>query len=148
MRFVPAVIGALLLVSACSSEAGPTPQRAPQDPGPGALRVKLAALTADSCYTAPEKQDPPNCEKYVTQLGSIPETARGFAGIDSPDLTEHANALATAITAYRGDSCYTPAGTGVDACSAALTDIAEALSGVKTELGAVLDRATTGTTPG
>jgi hypothetical protein len=148
MRVVPAVVGALLLFSACSSEAGPAPKRAAQDPGPGALRVKLEALTADSCYTEPEKQDPPGCEKYVTQLGSVPATARGFAGIDSPELTEHADALATAITAYRSDSCYTPAGTGVDACSAALVDIADALKGVQSELGAVLDSAATRTTPG
>jgi outer membrane murein-binding lipoprotein Lpp len=148
MRVVPAVVGALLLVSACSSEAGPTPKRGAQDPGPEALRVKLEALTADACYTDPEKQNPPGCEKYVTQLGSVPATARGFAGTDGPELAAQADELATAITAYRSDSCYTPEGTGADACSAALMDIADALTGVKSELGAVLDSAATGTSPG
>ncbi|SFB51790.1 hypothetical protein SAMN05216266_115151 [Amycolatopsis marina] len=159
MRVVPAIVSAvsaaaILLLTACSGEAGPTPKRAPQDPGPGALQVKLEALTADACFTEPAEQNPPGCEKYVTQLGSVPGKARQFAGTAHPELKGHGDELEAAITAYRADSCNTEAGTGAVTCSDALVDIAEALSGIETALAAVVDAAgtadttTTGTTRG
>ncbi|WP_245976412.1 hypothetical protein [Amycolatopsis palatopharyngis] len=151
IRVVPAVLGAVFLLTACSGEAGPTPKRAPQDPGPGALQVKLEALTVDTCYTEPAEQDPPGCEKYVTQLGSVPGKARQFAGTAHPELARYGTELEAAITAYRADSCNTEAGTGAATCSDALVAIADALGGVESALGAVVSTTPateTGTTPG
>lgn len=125
-----ALAGLLLVVlSACSREAGPTPQGPGDDPGPDALRVKLNALTVDVCYRTPTEIDPPSCQKYVTQLASVPGTAREFARGDHPELAEAANALEKSIRAYRGNGCGT--GGRPDACTESLVDMAEALGNVE-----------------
>lgn len=122
----------MLLLAACSEEAGPTPKGQPTDPGPGAMHVKLQALTADECFRFPDEVYPPNCQKYVTQLASIPERTRGYADADHPALTAAANDLDTGVTAYRKQKCEH--GGDKAACAAALTDIARAVEAIKTEV--------------
>lgn len=123
---VPLVL--LALLGACSREAGPTPRGSGVEPGPGALRVKLHALTADDCFRVPAEMPPPHCQKYVTQLASVPETVAGFESA-GPRLNEAAGELTAGIKAYRRHSC---AGEGAgDECSKALADIAKALADVR-----------------
>ncbi|WP_052583876.1 hypothetical protein, partial [Saccharomonospora iraqiensis] len=98
----PLVAAALLVVLAgCSREAGPMPEGQGQDPGPGALDVKLEAITGDDCFRAPGEVYPPNCEKYVTQLSNVPGTARGFDA--GPGLAEAADDLDAGVRAYRAN---------------------------------------------
>ena len=65
----------VLVLSGCGGEAGPTPKQG-GEPGPDALPIKLDALTVDPCYASPETQLPKGCEKYVTEVGTVPGTAR------------------------------------------------------------------------
>lgn len=116
------------------------PAQQPQDPGPGALAVKLNALSADECFRSPQAVPPPDCEKYVTQVSSIPGTARSFVdAAETADsaLTEAADELAAGVTAYRGNSCAQ--GGDVQTCAGALTDIATALEAVRREVSALPD---------
>ncbi|WP_019816622.1 hypothetical protein [Saccharomonospora saliphila] len=136
MRRTSAVAVALLLaLTACSREAGPVPEGQGQDPGPGALDVKLEAITSDDCYRAPTEVYPPNCEKYVTQLANVPGTARDFAD-RHPVLGEHARELDAGIRAYRANECTT---SEADACATALSDIASAVESLRAELSALPD---------
>ncbi|WP_167176391.1 hypothetical protein [Saccharomonospora amisosensis] len=131
-----AVVAALLTIAGCSREAGPMPEQQPQDPGPGALTVKLNALSADECFRSPESVPAPNCEKYVTQVASVPETARRFVDAAGSQLNRAANELASGIAAYRDNGC---AQGGGQSCSTALTDIATALEAVRREVSALPD---------
>ncbi|SFQ19479.1 hypothetical protein SAMN05421810_105126 [Amycolatopsis arida] len=133
------LLAVLSALSGCSNEAGPAPKHAPRDPGPEALRTKLAALTVDDCYRAPEAQDPAGCAKYVTQLGSIPGRAEKYAGDAHPELAEHGRALAAGIESYRRARCDQPDTAGQPACAQALTDIAAALGAVQDALVTMLD---------
>lgn len=139
-RITAALVGVVLLALAgCSREAGPMPEQQPQDPGPGALAVKLDALSADECFRSPAAVPPPNCEKYVTQVASIPGTVRGFADAGGAALTEAANDLAAGVAAYRSNGC---AQGGGQECAGALTEIATALEAVRTQVSALPDVAT------
>ncbi|WP_024877660.1 hypothetical protein [Saccharomonospora piscinae] len=129
---------ALLVLTACSREAGPT-AKGPTDPGPGALAVKLEALRADDCHTAPTEVRPPSCEKFVTQLANVGGTARKYA-TGHPRLGEAADELDAAVRAYRGNRCT--AGGDADVCAATLIDLSTALTDVHTELSALPDVAT------
>lgn len=122
----------VLTLSACSTEAGPTPKASP-DPGPAALKTKLDALTVDPCFTQPGELAPQDCEKYVTQVANVPGTAEKYADADHPKLREAAASLTKGVDAYRAASCDS-AGSGggsEKACDTALTDIASALDDVE-----------------
>ncbi|WP_019809503.1 hypothetical protein [Saccharomonospora halophila] len=136
------LVAAVLLVAlaGCSREAGPIPEGQGQDPGPAALDVKLEAITGDDCFRAPGEVYPPNCEKYVTQLSTVPGTARGFTGV-GPGLTEAADDLDAGVRAYRANGCAGGEGGG-DACATALSDISVAVKTLRTELSALPDVAT------
>ncbi|MFF5990288.1 hypothetical protein [Prauserella flavalba] len=129
---VTAAAVVLLPLSACSREAGPTPKAAAPDPGPAELRVKLEALTVDVCFTDPREMDPPGCQKYVTQLGTIPGTAQKFAGTEHPELAGAGRSLDKAIRAYRDNTCGTEG--AADACTQALVDMSTALGQVEAHL--------------
>jgi hypothetical protein len=140
-RFPVAVGGALLVLvlSGCGNEAGPTPKQG-GEPGPDALPTKLDALTVDQCYASPRTQLPKGCEKYVTEIGNLPGTARKRAGDNDPQLVTEADALERAVKSFRSAGCTTvPAAGGP--CTQALVDIAAALSGLKKQVDA---RPTTG----
>nr|WP_221219828.1 hypothetical protein [Prauserella isguenensis] len=135
-----AVAGVLvLLTSACSREAGPMPTGGGgDDPGPAALATKLRALTQDVCYRSPGDIDPPACEKYVTQLGSVPGSARDFARgeygrDDHPGLLKAANTLGKGLKTYNNAQCGRSAGGSRDdeACTQTLQDVADALDDVQ-----------------
>lgn len=117
------------------------PEGQGQDPGPGALDVKLEAITGDNCFRAPGEVYPPNCEKYVTQLSTVPGTARGFTGT-GPGLAEAADDLDAGVRAYRANGCAGGGGSGDAACATALTDISAAVRALRTELSAMPDVAT------
>ncbi len=136
VRFPVAVGGALLvlLLSGCGSEAGPTPKQG-GEPGPDALPTKLDALTADQCYASPRTQLPKGCEKYVTELGSVPGSARKRAGDKDPQLVTEAAGLERAVGVFRSTGCTTVADPG-GPCTQALVDIAAALSGLKKQVDA------------
>ncbi|WP_307849690.1 hypothetical protein [Qaidamihabitans albus] len=122
----------LLMLPACSEEAGPTPKQAP-DPGPEALSVKLGNLMVDPCFRRPAEMDPPSCQKYVTQLASVPGTAEKFAGTEHPELAAAARELAAGVSTYRDNGCAAPdAG---EACTRALTDIAAAVEEIEAGVG-------------
>jgi hypothetical protein len=140
VRTAAVVIAVLLLaLSGCSQEAGPTPEggQAP-DPGPHALHVKLEALTADDCYRFPARIKPPSCQKYVTEVANIPQTAQRFAA-GHPRLADAVKALSAGITGYRSHSCDEQ---GTAACAGALGDIATALTQVRDRVAALSDAAT------
>jgi len=93
LRFPVAIGGALLVMvlSGCGNEAGPTPKQG-GEPGPDALPTKLDALTVDQCYASPRTQLPKGCEKYVTEVGNVPGTARKRAADRDPRLAAEAEA--------------------------------------------------------
>ncbi|GAA1246294.1 hypothetical protein GCM10009676_35500 [Prauserella halophila] len=129
----------VVLTSACSREAGPMPSGGGEDPGPAALATKLRALTQDVCYRSPADIEPTACEKYVTQLGSIPGSARDFAQgqygrDDRPRLIEAADTLEEGLSSYNNGQCGRSAdGSGDDdECTQTLQDIAGALDDVQT----------------
>jgi len=129
-----AVAGVLMvLASACSREAGPTPTGGGEDPGPSALATKLRAITQDVCYRAPGDIDPPECQKYVTQLGSVPGQARDYAKNEHPELTSAADTLGKGLRAYNSGGCGDDPGASGDteACTQSLQDIADALGDVQ-----------------
>ncbi|WP_197321366.1 hypothetical protein [Saccharomonospora sp. NB11] len=126
---------AVLALTGCSREAGPSPKGSP-DPGPGALATKIRALQADDCHRAPTEVRAPSCEKFVTQLSNVPGTARKYAA-DHPRLAEAAERLDSTVRAYRNNDCA--GGGDADVCAATLTDMASALSDVHTELSTLPD---------
>lgn len=129
---IPVVAAALL--TGCSTEAGPTPKPAPQPPGPDALRIELDAQMTDQCFRAPTEQDPPNCEKYITQLASTPGIARDLAGGNAA-LADAAENLRAGVQAYRDNGC-TEADKAGPACGQALADVADALRAIEQALPA------------
>lgn len=118
----------MVLTSACSREAGPTPTGGGDDPGPAALATKLRALTEDACYRDPGGGDPAGCQKYVTQLGSVPGKARDYAKGDHPELSKAANALDKGLTTYNNGQC---GDSGGRQCEQSLQDISSALGNVQ-----------------
>lgn len=125
----------ILTLAACSEEAGPTPeQQQPEDPGPEALHVKLDALTADECFRLRDEMQPPDCEKYITQVANVPDRARDYAGTEHPDLREAADDLDSGIADYRNHKCDREENADASACSAAIDDVADAVAAVKAEV--------------
>jgi len=136
VRRILAAIGGtlfLLLLPACGTEAGPSPAKQAQDPGPEALAVKLDALMTDGCYRDPALQDPPGCEKYVTQLGSVPGTAQKYAGTTNLALADAGRRLDAAIATFRDRGCAGAAGPD---CTTALRDMATSLRDIDGSLAA------------
>ncbi|MBK1788889.1 hypothetical protein [Prauserella cavernicola] len=123
-----AAVAVLLSLSGCSREAGPTPKGAAADPGPGALQMKLEALTTDVCFTEPTQVDSPGCEKFVTQLGTMPGMAQKFAGTEHPELAEAGRELDQLIRAYRAGNCGNE---GSDECTDILVDMSTTLGQVE-----------------
>ncbi|GAB3154525.1 hypothetical protein GCM10027258_58450 [Amycolatopsis stemonae] len=137
MRRFPVAVGGTLLVlvlSGCGTEAGPTPKQG-GEPGPDALPTKLDALTVDQCYASPRTQLPKGCEKYVTEVGNVPGSARKRADDRDPQLVADADQLDRAVKAFRGASCTTVPEPG-GSCTQALVDIAAALSDLKKQVAA------------
>ncbi|WP_020662484.1 hypothetical protein [Amycolatopsis benzoatilytica] len=137
-------LGVLALVlTGCSTEAGPKARPGAGDPGPDALPTKLEALSADSCFTAPQSQRPSGCEKYVTEVGnasgSVHKLAKSGKTINQP-LDDDATAIDRAVGAFRGAGCTTVAQVG-GGCTKALSDISLALTEVKQKVNQL---ATTG----
>lgn len=97
--------------------------------------MKLEALSVDPCFRSPARLPAQDCQKYVTQLGSIPGTARGYAGSDHPRLVDAANDLEKGIGAYRGHHC--DRGGDANVCATALTDISTALQQMKPQVAAL-----------
>lgn len=128
----------VMLTSACSREAGPMATGGGgEDPGPAALDTKLRALTQDVCYRSPADIEPTACEKYVTQLGSVPGSARDFARgdygrDDHTGLIKAADTLGDGLSTYNKAQCGRSAGGSGDegACTQTLQEIANALGDV------------------
>jgi hypothetical protein len=131
------VLGVLVLVlSGCDSEAGPKTVQQVQNLGPDALPIKLDALTADDCFLSPSAQPPKGCEKFVTELGNTAGSVRerGLADKDL-QLGVQADRLDKAVASYRSNACNTVTTTGNGPCGDALTEIAGALTLIKTDVG-------------
>ncbi|MGW5722710.1 hypothetical protein ACWEVP_41520 [Amycolatopsis sp. NPDC003865] len=124
----------VLVLSGCGGEAGPTPKQG-GEPGPDALPTKLDALTVDQCYASPRTQLPKGCEKYVTEVGNVPGSARKRADDRDPQLVAEADKLDTAVKAFRSASCTTVPDPG-GPCTQALVDIAGALTDLKKQVAA------------
>ncbi|TVT17733.1 hypothetical protein LWP59_04510 [Amycolatopsis acidiphila] len=126
-----AVLALALALAGCGGEeAGPTPKGAGEATTPDALATKLRAYTADTCFSAPEKQVPKGCEKYVTELGGSVGMVRQLAGAKHPELNTLADGLDKAVGAYRSAHCDTATNPGTP-CSTALRDIATSLRDIK-----------------
>jgi hypothetical protein len=126
-----AVLALALALAGCGGqEAGPTPSRGGQATTPDALATKLRAYTADTCYSAPDRQVPKGCEKYVTELGSSVGMVREQAGTKHPALNTLADALDKGVAAYRDPHCETVVAPG-NPCSTALRNIANTLRDIK-----------------
>ncbi|GHF77862.1 hypothetical protein GCM10017566_60120 [Amycolatopsis bartoniae] len=120
-----------LALAGCSGEeAGPTPKAGGSAATPDALATKLRAYTADTCFTAPAKQVPKGCEKYVTELGGSVGMVRQLAGPKHPELNTLADSLDKNVAAYRGPHCENVTTPG-NPCSQALTNLANTLRDVK-----------------
>ncbi|GAA5168911.1 lipoprotein [Amycolatopsis dongchuanensis] len=130
MRKPLVVLALALALAGCSGEAGPTPKGAGSATTPEALATKLRVYTADTCYTAPAKQTPKGCEKYVTELGSSTGMVREQAGTKHPELNRLADQLDKNVGAYRGAHCETVMTAGTP-CSATLSDLANTLRDLK-----------------
>lgn len=123
--------GALLvcLLPACSTEAGPTPAKQAPDPGPEALSVRLDALMTDPCFLRPTELASAGCEKYVTQVASVPGTARKY--VKAPEATEAGQRLEKGVDGYWDGGC---AGETTPACTDSLVTIATELTAVHRSL--------------
>ncbi len=124
----------VLVLSGCGNEAGPTPKQG-GEPGPDALPTKLDALTVDQCYASPRTQLPKGCEKYVTEVGNVPGSARKRADDRDPQLVAEADKLDQAVKSFRGAGCTTVPDPG-GPCTQALVDIAGALADLKKQVAA------------
>ncbi len=137
-------LGVLALVlTGCSTEAGPKARPGAGDPGPDALPTKLDALSADACFTGPQTQLPKGCEKYVTEVGntagSVHKLAKAGKTVNQP-LDRDATALDQAVGAFRQAGCTTVPTPG-GACTQALVSISAALTEAKQKVNQL---ATTG----
>lgn len=129
-----AVLALALVLAGCGGEeAGPTPKGGGQATTPDALATKLRAYTADTCYSAPERQVPKGCEKYVTELGGSVGMVREQAGTKHPELNNLADTLDKDVAAYRAPHCETVTTPG-NPCSTALRNIADALRDIKQDI--------------
>lgn len=129
-----------VLLSGCSSEAGPSVKPQASDPGPEALLTKLDALSADQCLISPADQIPSGCEKYITQLASTSGTIHAqIAKLPSTParhsaaLTSQADALDKGIAEFRGQNCTTVSAVGPP-CTPVLISLSDTVKALKAEL--------------
>lgn len=129
-----AVVALALVLAGCGGEeAGPRPKGGQVATDPQALATKLRAYTSDTCFTAPDKQVPKGCEKYVTELGGSIGMVREQAGTKHPELNRLADALDKSVAAYRAPHCETVTQPG-NPCSPALREIADNLRDIKQDI--------------
>ncbi|MGC7095608.1 hypothetical protein ACPZ19_13140 [Amycolatopsis lurida] len=133
-RFSLALIAVPLLAMAGCGGDDPAPaQPKPGEVSPEALLTKATALTADPCFTAPEKQRFWLCEKYVTQLGSFTGTVNKLAETFVA-LREPGQQLRTGIDGYRGAGCEAESAPDAAICLRQLDQLKAGLDTVRTRL--------------
>lgn len=122
-----------LLLAACGP--GTLPDQRPGDETDlDGLRVKMHALMADPCYTAPLAQRPQGCEKFTTQLRSLANAATSASRARYPRLEAPARQLSAGISAYRTGGCHTSAPESAERCGSALVEVARALDALDVTL--------------
>jgi hypothetical protein len=129
MRVVVSAV-LLLLLTACSREAGPVAEAPAPDPGPGATQNKLRQMSADLCFQAPQEQRPADCAKYIVQLSGAVRAVQKNAGGDEQVLSA-ARAMETGIGVYRQGECHLADPADPAMCTQALTDISAAVTDAK-----------------
>lgn len=126
IRGVLSLIAAMLLLAGCGGQFGSGNEQSPiEAPRLKGLRVEVAAQVHDPCFRKPAELVPADCQKYITQLTSTPESAKKVdqAG---PALEEAAQQLSEGIEAYRRGGC---AGVTTESkkCTKALVTVADGL---------------------
>lgn len=126
IRGVFAAVAVAMMLAACGGMSGPTTEQ-PSDEGPRpeALRTELDAQIQDPCFRRPDEMVPRDCQKYITQLTSTPESASKLDR-DDPALQRSADTLRKGIRAYRGHGC-TKVTQAHQGCAKALTTVADGL---------------------
>jgi hypothetical protein len=120
----------LLVLTACSQEAGPVAEAPAPGPGPEATQNKLRQMSADLCFQAPREQRPADCAKYIVQLsGTVRAVQKNAAGDE--EILSAARAMETGIGAYRKGECRLAEAADPTVCTQALTDIAAAVADAK-----------------
>ncbi|AXB47106.1 hypothetical protein [Amycolatopsis albispora] len=123
----------LLALAGCGGDDSGSTRPKPDEVTPEVLLTKANALTADPCFTAPEKQRFWLCEKYVTQLGSFTGTVNKLAE-SFVALREPGQQLQAGIDGYRRAGCEAETGPDAAACLRQLDELKAGLDTVRTRL--------------
>ncbi|MPY79576.1 MAG: hypothetical protein GEV04_14075 [Actinophytocola sp.] len=99
------------------------------------LRIKLDALSSDTCHSDPGSREPWQCEKYVTQLGNAATTLQAAGETGFPKLAGPARRMTAAVDAYRNAGCVRQDVAKKGECVAALNDLADAVTSAKQVVG-------------
>lgn len=119
-------IAAAVLLAGCGGQSGPANDQPPiEAPRLKGLRVEVSAQIHDPCFREPAELAPADCQKYITQLTSTPESAEKVEHA-GPALQQAAQQLREGITAYRHDGCASVT-TESEACTQALITVADGL---------------------
>lgn len=133
IRGIVAAGAAALLLAGCSGQSGPAGEQSSSEaPRVQGLRVELEAQTRDPCFREPAELAPADCQKYITQLTSTPESAEMITRFDQA-LDEAAQRLREGITAYRDHGCASVTSEN-EKCTQALRTVAETLRAMRQAL--------------
>ena len=133
IRGVLAAAAAALLLAGCGGQSGPADEQSSNGaPRVEGLRVELDAQTQDPCFREPAELAPADCQKYITQLTSTPESAEKVTR-SGPALKEAAQRLREGITAYRDHGCASVTSENEE-CTQALRTVADALRAMRQAL--------------
>lgn len=133
IRGVLAAGAAALLLAGCGGQSGPGGEQASTEaPRAEGLRVELDAQTQDPCFREPAELAPADCQKYITQLTSTPESAEKITR-SGAGLQKAAQQLREGISGYRDRGCASVTSANAE-CTQALRTVADALRAMRQAL--------------
>jgi len=121
------LVGAVLVLGACSTEAGPTAEQ-PQEQAVTLdnLSRKIELVQHDVCYKKSAEHGTPGCDRYLVETRNIGNAAADADGA-SEEVISRGHALSQRVQQLYDNQCLPPRPANEQQCAQNLDEIGNAM---------------------